>query len=216
MGTRIQRQSLFLILVAGFLFLVRVDSIRFDLESGHTKCISEDIKTHAMTVGKYHIVNLNEGQPLPDSHKITVQVRSAYGNSYHYSDHVSEGMFSFHAPEEGDYRACFFASDHKPSTTMTVDFEWKSGVIAKDWTNVAKKGSIELMEIELKKMFDTVQSIHDEMFYLREREGEMHLLNRSTNSKMAWLSFLSLVVCLSVAGLQLWHLKSFFEKKKLI
>lgn len=101
----------------------------------------------------------------------------------------------------------------------------------------------QLMELELKKMFDVVQSIHDEMFYLRERwtklkffvrnitsetsnfshatdvcsrEEEMQELNKSTNSKMAWLSFLSLFVCLTVAGLQLWHLKSFFEKKKLI
>ncbi|KAG8363826.1 hypothetical protein BUALT_Bualt19G0062600 [Buddleja alternifolia] len=30
-----------------------------------------------------------------------------------------------------------------------------------------------LMELELKKMFDTVQSIHDEMFYLRERNAAM-------------------------------------------
>jgi len=48
------------------------------------------------------------------------------------------------------------------------------------------------------------------------REDEMQELNRTTNSRMGWLSFLSLFVCLSVAGLQLWHLKTFFEKKKLI
>ncbi|PIN03931.1 putative cargo transport protein EMP24 (p24 protein family) [Handroanthus impetiginosus] len=143
-------------------------------------------------------------------------VTSAYGNSYHHADNVNEGHFAFQAVEAGDYMACFFAADHKPSTTLTIDFDWKSGVAAKDWSNVAKKGSVELMELELKKMFDTVQSIHDEMFYLREREEEMQQLNVSTNSKMAWLSFLSLVVSLSVAGLQLWHLKSFFEKKKLI
>ena len=48
------------------------------------------------------------------------------------------------------------------------------------------------------------------------REEEMQQLNRSTNSKMATLSFLSIVVCLSVAGLQFWHLKTFFERKKLL
>ncbi|GER43777.1 transmembrane emp24 domain-containing protein 10, partial [Striga asiatica] len=127
-------------------------------------------------------------------------VTSSYGNNYHNSEHVNEGHFAFQAVEAGDYMACFFAADHNPATTLTIDFDWKSG----------------LMEIELKKMFDTVQSIHDEMFYLREREEEMQELNRSTNSKMFWFSFLSILVCLSVAGLQLWHLKSFFEKKKLI
>ena len=48
------------------------------------------------------------------------------------------------------------------------------------------------------------------------REEEMQELNRATNTKMAWFSFLSLGVCLSVAGLQFWHLKTFFQKKKLI
>ncbi|URD74786.1 Transmembrane emp24 domain-containing protein [Musa troglodytarum] len=54
-----------------------------------------------------------------------------------------------------------------------------------------------VMELELKKLEDTIKSIHDEMFYLREREEQMQDMNRSTNSRMAWLSFLSLAVCLS-------------------
>ncbi|KAF3535963.1 hypothetical protein F2Q69_00024351 [Brassica cretica] len=73
-----------------------------------------------------------------------------------------------------------------------------------------------MMDLSVKKLFNTVESIHDEMYYLHDREAEMQDLNRSTNSKMAWFSFLSLGVCLSVVGLQFWHLKSFFGKKKLI
>lgn len=75
-----------------------------------------------------------------------LQVTSAYGNSYHYSDHVTEGHFAFQAVEAGDYMACFFAADHKPSTSITVDFDWKSGVAAKEWTSVAKKGSVEVSD----------------------------------------------------------------------
>lgn len=169
-----------------------------------------------MTVGKYSIVNPHDGQPLPESHKLTARVTSSYGNSYHYADHVESGQFAFTAAEEGDYMACFWAADHKPLVTLTVDFDWKSGVAAKDWTNVAKKGSIDVMELELKKLHDTVVSIQEEMYFLREREEQMQELNRSTNSRMGWFSFLSLVLCLSVAGLQVFHLKTFFEKKKLI
>lgn len=73
-----------------------------------------------------------------------MQVTSSYGNSYHYADHVESGQFAFTAAEEGDYMACFWAADHKPQVTLTVDFDWKSGVAAKDWTNVAKKGSIDV------------------------------------------------------------------------
>ncbi|KAJ7943420.1 Transmembrane emp24 domain-containing protein [Quillaja saponaria] len=206
---------LLLLLVLGFQSST-IESVRFELQSGHTKCIAEDIKSNSMTVGKYSVVNPNEGQPMPDSHKLTVRVTSSYGNSYHYSDRVESGQFSFVAVEAGDYMACFWAADHKPQTTLTIDFDWRTGVAAKDWSNVAKKGQVDVMEVELKKLYETVTSIHDEMYYLRDREEEMQDLNKATDSKMFWLGLLSLFVSLSVAGLQLWHLKTFFQKKKLI
>ncbi|KAJ6960058.1 transmembrane emp24 domain-containing protein p24delta9-like [Populus alba x Populus x berolinensis] len=209
------KSNLLMITTLG-LFLTIAESMRFDLQSGHTKCISEDIKNSAITVGKYNAVNPNEGYPLPDTHKLNVRVTSPYGNNYHHGDQVDSGNFAFTAAEAGDYTTCFTAPDHKPETTVAIEFEWKTGVAAKDWSKIAKKEQVEVMEIELKKLLDTVTSINEEMFHLRVREEEMQELNQSTNSKMAGLSFLSLVVCLSVAGLQLWHLKSHFERKKLL
>ncbi|KAJ6866870.1 transmembrane emp24 domain-containing protein p24delta9-like [Populus alba x Populus x berolinensis] len=209
------KSNLLMITTLG-LFLTNAESMRFDLQSGHTKCISEDIKNSAITVGKYNAVNPNEGYPLPDTHKLNVRVTSPYGNNYHHGDQVDSGNFAFTAAEAGDYTTCFTAPDHKPETTVAIEFEWKTGVAAKDWSKIAKKEQVEVMEIELKKLLDTVTSINEEMFHLRVREEEMQELNQSTNSKMAGLSFLSLVVCLSVAGLQLWHLKSHFERKKLL
>ncbi|XP_057486094.1 transmembrane emp24 domain-containing protein p24delta9-like isoform X2 [Actinidia eriantha] len=132
------------VLIVGFLWNPLIaQSLRFDLQSGHTKCITEDIKTNSMSVGKYSIVNPSDGHPMPDSHKLTVRVTSTYGNSYHYAEHVESGQFAFQTAEAGDYMACFWADDHKPQTTITVEFDWKSGVATKDWTNVAKKGSVD-------------------------------------------------------------------------
>ncbi|GFY82971.1 emp24/gp25L/p24 family/GOLD family protein [Actinidia rufa] len=190
--------------------------MRFDLKSGATKCITEDIKNNSMSVGKYSIVNPNEGYPMPKHHKITVKVVSPRGNNYHYGDRVESGTFAFTAAEAGGYMTCFWAAEHKPLMTFSIDFDWKTGVAARDWSKVAKKGQVEAMVLEFKKMYDTVTSIHDEMFYLREREEEMQQLNRETHSKMTTFSFFSLLFCLLVAAVQLWHLKAFFERKKLL
>ncbi|XP_042488557.1 transmembrane emp24 domain-containing protein p24delta9-like [Macadamia integrifolia] len=131
------------ILTLGLLSSI-AQSLRFDLQSGHTKCIAEDIKNNAMTVGKYSIVNFHEGYPLPDSHRITARVTSSYGNNYHYGDTVESGQFAFTAAESGDYMTCFSVLDHHPPVTLTVDFDWRTGVAAKDWSNVAKKGQIDV------------------------------------------------------------------------
>nr|VDD25918.1 unnamed protein product [Brassica oleracea] len=213
------RRSLVCLLIVA-LFSPTALSMQFELRSGQMKCISEDIHEKSISVGKYFIVNPNEDHPLPDSHKITAKVMvSPKWNALHEAVKVEAGEFSFTAFETGDYFTCISAVDHKPQTTLTIDFVWTSGVhsaASKDWSKVPKRSQVKMMELSVKRLFDTAESIHDEMYYLRDREAEMQELNRSTNSKMAWFSFLSLGFSLSVAGLQFWHLKSFFEKKKLI
>ncbi|KAG2261579.1 hypothetical protein Bca4012_013705 [Brassica carinata] len=210
-----RRSSIFLLIL---MFLSsKTLSMRYEIHSGQMKCISEDIHEKSMTVGKYFIVNPNdEHHPLPASHKIIVNVMSPQGTMLHEADNMESGQFSFTASETGSYLACITAVDHKPETTLTIDFDWRSGVHSDDWSKVVKKSQVEMMESSVKSLLDTIVSIHEEMYYLHERGEEMHELNRSTNSKMALLSFLSLGVCLSVASFQFWHLKTFFEKKKLI
>ncbi|KAG2283441.1 hypothetical protein Bca52824_054661 [Brassica carinata] len=196
----ILRRSLVCLLILTLLSPTTL-SMRFELHSGQMKCISEDIYEKSISVGKYFIVNPNEDHPLSASHKVIVK-------------------FLFTAFETGDYFTCISAVDHKPEPrALTIDSVWTSGVHsvhAKDWSKVPKRSQVKMMDLSVKKLFNTVESIHDEMYYLHDREAEMQDLNRSTNSKMAWFSFLSLGVCLSVVGLQFWHLKSFFGKKKLI
>ncbi|KAM0845776.1 hypothetical protein ACQ4PT_056134 [Festuca glaucescens] len=216
MATLVSRSLILFVVLLVLSGALSAGALRFDLLSGHTKCISDDIKVGAMAVGKYHIVEPEGSSELPDSHRISLRVTSPYGSSLHYSENVQSGNFAFTSSEAGDYLACFWAPDHRPPTTIAFEFDWRSGVSAKDWGSVAKKGQVDIMELELKKLEDTIKSIHEEMFYLREREGEMHVLNGRTNTWMAWLSFLSIGICLSVAGLQLWHLKNFFERKKLL
>ncbi|XP_021741029.1 transmembrane emp24 domain-containing protein p24delta7-like [Chenopodium quinoa] len=192
------------------------EALRFEVASGATKCISEEIKHDAMTVGKYKVISPIDGHPVPDNHRITARVTSPRGNHYHYKDVVESGIFAFTAAETGDYMTCFWAPYNNPPSKILIDFEWKTGIDARDWYNVARKGQIDLVDVELRKLYDSVKSIHEEMFYLREREEEMQLLNKSTKSKMATFSLVSIILVLSVAALQLWHLKSYFERKKLL
>ncbi|KAK2434116.1 transmembrane emp24 domain-containing protein p24delta9 [Trifolium repens] len=207
---------LLLIAIVPALLFSFVNSMRFELKSGEPKCITEDIMSNAMTVGNYSVVNPNEGYPIPDSHKITVRVRSPYGNNYHFGEYVASGNFAYTTAEAGDHTACFSVLDHEPPIIVTIDFEWRTGISAKDWYKIAKKDHIEVMESEIHRLYEIVTYIHDEMYYLREREAEMQDLNIATDNKMFIFIFLSIMVCLSVAGLQLWYLKIFFQRKKVL
>lgn len=71
--TRIGARLLSIALLVGFLPAVS-HSLRFELQSGQTKCISEDMRSNSMTVGKYSVVNPLGSLPLDDSHKLSLRV----------------------------------------------------------------------------------------------------------------------------------------------
>lgn len=76
-----------------------------------------------------------------------MKVTSNSGNNYHHAEQVDSGQFAFSAVEAGDYMACFTAVDHKPEVSLSIDFEWKTGVQSKSWANVAKKSQVEVSSL---------------------------------------------------------------------
>lgn len=63
---------------------------------------------------------------------------------------MSTGHFSLTAVETGDYITCFSAVDHKPETVLTIDFDWRTGIHSKDWSNVAKLSQVEVRKVKKK------------------------------------------------------------------
>ena len=47
-----------------------------------------------------------------------------------------------------------------------MSLEWKTGVSATNWDEVAKKENLDLMATELRKLEDSVKEVHNEMLYL--------------------------------------------------
>ncbi|KAJ0979152.1 hypothetical protein J5N97_014626 [Dioscorea zingiberensis] len=207
-------QTLLLVLL---LMISIARALVLHLQSGRVKCFSEELRPGAISTASYRVVSEDDSPDAASAdRKISLRVTSPNGEPVHVADAVESGRFSFVADEAGTYMACLWSPTFELSATVTVDFEWRAGIAAKQWPSVAKRSKIQGMEIELKKLEDSIKSIHEEMIYLREREGEAQKLNESTNSKMGSLSMLSLLICLGVAGLQFWHLKVFFVRQKIL
>nr|GMD51015.1 transmembrane emp24 domain-containing protein p24delta3-like [Ipomoea batatas] len=149
--------------------------------------------------------------------KLYIRVTSPYGNNLHHEENATHGQFAFTTAEAGDYLACFWMATHPPGGKgATVGLDWKMGIAAKDWDSVAKKEKIEGLELELRKLEEMVQAIHANLLYLKAREADMREVSEKTNGRVAWFSVFSLGVCIFVSLVQIWHLKRFFHKKKLI
>ncbi|EFJ31826.1 hypothetical protein SELMODRAFT_74858 [Selaginella moellendorffii] len=197
-----------------FLVLQHSQAIRFDIAPAGTKCVSEDLQTNTLVLANYHIVKAD--LPHGSNPKINARLTSPYGTTLHFAENKDEGQFGFTTTEAGNYMACFWMHSHADNVPASIELDWKFGVAAKDWASIAKKEKLEGLELELRRLEDVVDSIREEMYYLRDKEAEMRGVNETTNARVAWFSIMSLFLCLMVAAWQLWHLKSYFERKKIL
>ncbi|XP_024038637.1 transmembrane emp24 domain-containing protein p24delta3 [Citrus clementina] len=189
------------------------DAIWLNLPATGTKCVSEEIQNNVVVLADYVVVSDDHSH----SPTISVKVTSPYGNNLHNRENVTYGQFAFTTHEAGNYLACFWVDGHNPGGgDVSVNIDWKTGIAAKDWESVARKEKLEGVELELRKLEGAVEAIHENLLYLKTKEAEMREVSEKTNSRVAWYSLMSLGVCIVVSGVQVWHLKRFFQKKKLI
>ncbi|CAK8530215.1 unnamed protein product [Lathyrus sativus] len=195
------------------LFLSTCDAIWLTLPGpSGTKCVSEDIQNNVVVLADYLVLQVDQ----PYHPTISVKVTSPYGNNLHHKENVTGGNFAFTSQESGSYLACFSVAHNPGGGDVQMNIDWKVGVAAKDWDSVAKKDKIEGVELELRKLEGSVEAIHENLIYLKGREAEMRNVSEITNSRVVWFSLMSLGICIVVSVLQLWHLKRYFLKKKLI
>jgi len=98
----------------------------------------------------------------------------------------------------------------------TVVFEAHLGDKHRDYEALAKKENLKPLEIELMKLEDVVTQIEHEFRYMKEREARHRNTNESTNARVAYMSFASLVILVLLGLWQIFYLKQFFKAKKLI
>jgi uncharacterized radical SAM superfamily protein len=97
-----------------------------------------------------------------------------------------------------------------------VKLDWKTGVAATDWASVAKKEHLDSLTLELRRLEDSIREVYSEMLLLQQREQEMRDISEVTNSRVAWYSIASLLICVLSGIWQLWYLRRFFKRKKLM
>ncbi|XP_075496341.1 transmembrane emp24 domain-containing protein p24delta4-like [Primulina tabacum] len=206
---------------AAILLVVMIPVARglwLNLPSSGSKCVSEELHGKVVVLGDYHsFFGEQDDSNNTVAPTVSVKVTSPYGTELYHQENTSIGQFAFTASETGSYMACFTVDgDHHGGKIVTVGIDWKTGIAAKDWDSVAKKEKIEGLELELTKLEGIVQAIHENLNYLISREADMREVSEKTNARVVWYSIMALGLCIVAAVFQLWYLRRYFQKKKLI
>jgi len=198
---------------AGALEFDLVDRGTVDRKPGDAKCVMEELNDNVLVIMDYESL---------DGTAINSQVYDPKGELLHAEENHAKGQWAFTTDGKGDYKACFEKyekyddGEHHKLETHKIKLEWKTGVAATDWEGIAKRDHLDAMAMSLRKLEAEIKELHEGMLYMRKREMEMRDINESTNSKVAWLSVMSLGVSAALSIWQLVYLKNFFKRKKML
>ncbi|KAF8926917.1 endoplasmic reticulum vesicle protein 25 [Dissophora ornata] len=205
------------------LLLSSVQAVKFEL-AGQTAddadpyCVSHYVDDETQVVIK---VRVGPGPHQKTSLEITDD--SEHQNQLWRKDGLSEDLqrATFLTKHAGDVFACFtnvladgYQPDPRYMRTIDIDFDIGSETI--DYAKLAEQEKLKPMEVELRKLEDMVKDILENMEHLQAREERMRNTNESTNERVKYFSTLTMVVLVALGLWQIFYLKRFFRKKRLI
>jgi len=182
---------------------------RGDSEYDDMKCVSEEHNERAIVLFSFKSI---------DNVKLSIKLFDPNEKVVKQFEDVSEGDYGFTAEVGGDYKACFFAAQipAEDRAKHRVSLEWKSGVAATTWGKIAKETDVDVFTKSLRRLEADLIEVHETMLELRKLEADMRDKNEATNSRVVWMGLISLVVCVGLAFWQIFYLKAFFKRKKVL
>eukprot|EP01083_Nonionella_stella_P159732 521440_1 len=190
-----------------FLLISCSSGISFNLEGTERFCLGEDAIEGDVLVGTFKYDRIGESRPA-----IILEVRDLFQKQIFDSKEES-GTFSIDVKQNGIYDICFY---NTARSVRSVTLDIKNVLKRNDDDNLMKKKHVEPLTMQMEHILESAKHLTYDLEHLKQREWEMRNLNETTNSRVLTLSVVSIVMFLIVAGFQVYYLKGFFSKKKLI
>ncbi|KAL4429438.1 hypothetical protein ABPG74_021025 [Tetrahymena malaccensis] len=115
---------------------------------------------------------------------------------------------------EGEYQFCFHNTDLKQD--ITVYFDYKTGVEAKDYADLIQKEDGVKFELSAKRLEDTLKDISLEKRFIVRHQQYNSALQNDLTFKIQGFSIITLVLLVALAIFQSYYLRQFFKEKKML
>ncbi|KAF9208560.1 vesicle coat component [Haplosporangium sp. Z 27] len=197
---------------------IKFEMLAEDADDANPLCVSHYVDEETQVVVKVVV-----GPGVHQKTSLEISDDSEHMNQLWRKDSLSEELqrATFLTKHAGDVVACFtnvlsngYRPDPKYKRTIDIDFEIGSDTI--DYELLAKQEALKPMELELRKLEDMVKDILENMEHLQDREVKMRNTNESTNERVKYFSSLTMFVLVALGVWQVFYLKQFFRKKRLI
>ena len=183
-----------------FSFYAIAAGFKFHLPSEGLMCFKEDLTSETLAIVE-----------VSSKKEVGLRIMDS-GNYYLYERIQAEHKYSWAALESGVYSFCAFSQ----TDPVEIDVEFKKGVKAKDFSQIAKTKNLKGIEVNIEKIEESVKDLHKKVRYLREREEQLRNTNATIQSRVIVYSICTICILFALAIIQIMYMKRFFKSKKMI
>jgi len=201
--------------------VVSVYGIQFDVPSGKSRCVKDDFPPGGIIHGTY-----SANAPLVGYMKMGIQIygppnQDGTQDLIWEKDDVSteDRSFAFTVRNDGYHSFCFIDRPRGASVGKSdlrrVTLNYKEKDTVKEDPSLSKQ-LLTPIESVVQRVEEKIHRLHEEFRYFREREEAHRETNESTNSRIPTLSGLTVMALMLCGAWQIYYLRNYFRKKKLI
>jgi hypothetical protein len=120
---------------------------------------------------------------------------------------------AFTAHESGNHQLCI---ENNSRGEITIEFEFLSGVSAKDYSAIAKKSNLKPIELNIKKLEDMISYLIKEFSKIISHEESTLALNDSLSNKIIMFSMITLITMIVLGLVETIYIKNYLKRRKVI
>ena len=110
-----------LTLLAVVLHFCAVEALVFDVPSGSSKCLTEELRRGAHSRASYRVA---AGSTSAADPRISARVTEPRGEELHLAEAAEGGELRFQAAEDGEHTVCFWTPRYERGAVVPVDVRW--------------------------------------------------------------------------------------------
>jgi len=189
---------------------------------GRERCVMEEVRAGNAFTLEWRVYEGEGKDELrvverdDSSRPFTFRVTDSTGLELHRGTTV-KGTFAYEPRQNGAIRLCAAdSSSGWKSVPRSVGMEHVHGTTTKEYSELAKKEKLAPIAMELRRIEEEAYAIKDEISYQKQREITLRNSLDVMNTRTAWLPVTIVLVTAASAAFQVFYLRKFFEKKKLV
>ena len=193
--------SLFLL----FLAIKEINCVIFNIvvKPGNNYCIGEYLTEDTVAIFAMST----------DVKNIIINLNDPKGKNLYNKKYQQDVRVSLTATDSGNYEMCIKNNDRSEAK---VQFEFLSGIMAQDASEVAKESSIQPAEAAIVRLKEMSKDLINDLNSVVKEEDKNLKANDAISSKITMVSILTLIVMISVGFIETIYIKKYLQNRKLI